>query len=154
MKKKLNFFCILLLVLMVASVVMECLAGAEDFRQGWEEGAKSTEVPAYFGVLAVAVSLVSVVAYVYAFACFVRFILNVNRGEVFIWDNVDLLRTVGWCVVVTTIVLYSVMSPDLDNLLESLSKAIGIIIEGVFILIMAEAFSIGLKLQEEQNLTI
>ena len=46
------------------------------------------------------------------------------------------------------------MSFDLGNLLDVWSDAFGIIAEGIFILIMAEAFSIGLKLKEEQDLTI
>ena len=43
MKKKLNCFCILLLVLMVASFVMSCVAGADDFNRGWQEGSNSQE---------------------------------------------------------------------------------------------------------------
>jgi hypothetical protein len=84
----------------------------------------------------------------------VRFILNVNHGEVFTWANVDLLRTVGWCIVVPTIIVFAIMSPDFDNLWDSWAEAIGVVAEGIFILIMAEAFAIGMKLKEEQELTI
>ena len=41
MKKKLNILCVLLLVLMIASFVMSCIAGAEDFHRGWEDGANN-----------------------------------------------------------------------------------------------------------------
>ena len=79
--------------------------------------------------------------------------LRGNHEEEFIW-YVDLLRTVGWCIVVTTIVMFSAMSFDGINLLDIWSDAIGIIAVGFFILVIAEAFSIGLKLKEEQDLTI
>ena len=154
MKKKLNVFCILLLVLMITSAVLAIMAGASDFRQGWEDGANDTPTPGFFGIISALVILGGAVVYLYAFACFVRFILCVNHGEVFTWDNVDLLRTVGWCVVINTLVMWSILSFDLGNLLEVWSDGIGIIAEGIFILIMAEAFSIGLKLKEEQDLTI
>ena len=96
----------------------------------------------------------SFLVYIYAFACYVRFILNVNHGEVFTWTNVDLLKTVGWCIVVTTTVMCTSMSFDNIDLLDTWSDAISIITDGIFILIMAEVFSIGLKLKEEQDLTI
>ena len=39
MKKKLNLFCVLMLVLMVAHVTLSFVQGADDFARGWEEGA-------------------------------------------------------------------------------------------------------------------
>ena len=153
MKKKLNFLCIMLLVLMIASMVMTVLAGASDFKQGWEDGAKTPETTSY-GIIAGLVIFASFLVYIYAFACFVRFILCVNHGEVFTWTNVDLLRTVGRCIVVTTTVMCSVISFSSMNLWDTWTDGISIICDGIFILIMAEAFSIGLKLKEEQDLTI
>jgi hypothetical protein len=50
--------------------------------------------------------------------------------------------------------MFAIMSPDIDNLWELWGDAIGVVIEGIFILIMAEAFAIGMKLKEEQELTI
>jgi hypothetical protein len=48
----------------------------------------------------------------------------------------------------------SVISFSSINLLDAWTDGISIIADGVFILIMAEVFSIGLKLKEEQDLTI
>jgi amino acid transporter len=138
---------------MVAGMVIACLAGFSDFKRGYEDGVNAT-TSSTNDIIVGFVVLAAFVVYAYAFACYVRFILRVNHGEVFNWINVDLLRTVGWCIVVTTIVTFSSMSFDLGNLLDVWSDAFGIIAEGIFILIMAEAFSIGLKLKEEQDLTI
>ena len=45
MKKKLNIFCVLMLVLMAAElimgIVMNYAESAQAFRQGWEEGRQS-----------------------------------------------------------------------------------------------------------------
>lgn len=153
MKKKLNFLCIMLLILMVVGMVIACFAGVSDFKRGFEDGVNATTSSTNDIILGFVV-LVAFVVYAYAFACYVRFILRVNHGEVFNWTNVDLLRTVGWCIVVTTTVMCSVISFSSINLLDAWSDGISIIADGVFILIMAEVFSIGLKLKEEQDLTI
>ena len=153
MKTKLNFLCIMLLILMVVGMVIACLAGVSDFKRGFADGVNATTSTSSDVVIGLVV-LASFVVYAYAFACFVRFILRVNHGEVFTWTNVDLLRTVGWCIVVTTTVMCSVISFSSINLWDTWTDGISIITDGIFILIMAEAFSIGLKLKEEQDLTI
>ena len=153
MKKKLNFLCIMLLILMIVGMVMAGFAGVSDFKRGYEDGMNESGTSAY-NIIEGLVVFASFLVYIYAFACYVRFILNVNHGEVFTWTNVDLLKTVGWCIVVTTTVMCTSMSFDNIDLLDTWSDAISIITDGIFILIMAEVFSIGLKLKEEQDLTI
>lgn len=154
MKKKLNILCVLMLVLMIAGIVMTIIGAADDFHKGWEEGRNATGPSNFLGAFGMFIVFICIIVYIYTFACFVRFILNVNHGEVFTWANVDLLRTVGWCIVVPTVVMFTIMSPDIENLWELWADAIGFISEGIFILIMAEAFAIGMKLKEEQELTI
>ena len=153
MKKKLNFLCIMLLILMIVGMVMAGFAGVSDFKRGYEDGINESGTSAY-NIIEGLVVFASFLVYIFAFACYVRFILNVNHGEVFTWTNVDLLKTVGWCIVVTTTVMCTSMSFDNIDLLDTWSDAISIITDGIFILIMAEVFSIGLKLKEEQDLTI
>ena len=154
MKKKLNIMCVMMLVLIIAGIVMTIIGAADEFHKGWEEGRDATEPSNFLGALGMLIAVICVIVYIYTFACYVRFILNVNHGEVFTWANVDLLRTVGWCLVVPTVIIFAIMSPDLDNLWDSWADAISIVIDGIFILIMAEAFAIGMKLKEEQELTI
>lgn len=154
MKKKLNCFCILLLVLMIVSFVMSCLAGAEDFAKGWHEGANHHEPMGAYGILCMFTLLIGFFVGLYAIACFIRFILCVNHGEVFTWDNVSLLRIVGWCFIITPIIVIGVLTPEIDRPLEAWSDVLSSVLDGVFVLIMAEAFAIGLKLKEEQDLTI
>jgi hypothetical protein len=38
MKKRLNFFCVLMLLLMTSEVVMTFITGADAFREGWNAG--------------------------------------------------------------------------------------------------------------------
>ena len=85
---------------------------------------------------------------------FVRFILNVNRNKVFVWENVPLLRWTGWGLLAATLMI------AIHDLLEHIpldriyNNTIDDFIFSVFCLIMAEVFMIGLKLKEEQDLTI
>ena len=95
----------------------------------------------------------------------VRFVVCLNRREVFSWKSVKYLRHSSYgmllCGIASTVMglqqsdaalLYidpADYSIDFSEQLET-----GIIIFGLFILLMAEAFAIGLKMKEEQELTI
>ena len=83
-----------------------------------------------------------------------RFVLNVNRDKVFVWENVPLLRWTGWGLLISTVII------AVHDLVERIpadriyNENMDDIIFSVFCLMMAEVFVIGLKLKEEQDLTI
>lgn len=96
---------------------------------------------------------------------FIKFIMNVNRKEVFTWKNVRLLRRIGWCMLAMAVLstglgvyeeymiseVFSVKGYS-ASFLEYLSSSDLLI--GIVALIIAEAFAIGLKQKEELELTI
>lgn len=41
MKKRLNVFCVLMLLLMATMVVMTFVTGADAFQEGWEKGSNA-----------------------------------------------------------------------------------------------------------------
>ena len=161
MKKKLNVFCVLMLVLMAAKVIIGIILSfdehAQAFKQGWEDGGKE-EVTYTFGfwgdMLLVVLGLVCFYLMIRALISFVRFILNVNRDKVFVWENVPLLRWTGWGLLITTLIMTVhdlMVQVPVDKIYNGNS---GYYIFSVFCLIVAEVFAIGLKLKEEQDLTI
>ena len=154
MKKKLNFFCVLMLVLMIAHVTLSFVQGADDFARGWEEGAANNSTLSWSEFLFGILGLATVGAFILSFACFVRFILNVNRNEVFVWDNVWCLRitAIGLSFGVLVFSAYTIIEGA--NVIEAFEEDMAILIFAVFNLIVAEAFAVGLKLKEEQELTI
>ena len=154
MKKKLNFFCVLMLLLMIAHVTLSFVQGADDFARGWEEGAAHNSTLTWSEFLLMILGLATVGAFIFSFACFVRFILNVNRNEVFVWDNVWCLRitAIGLSFGVLVFSAYTIIEGA--NVIEAFEESMAILIFAVFNLIVAEAFAIGLKLREEQDLTI
>jgi hypothetical protein len=94
------------------------------------------------------IALVAFGALCVAFVCFIKFILNVNRNEVFTKKNVSLIRKYGVCALlcgVSTIVLNLLGGIDIVKAMNDGFDALG---EGLFALLMAEVFGIGLKLQE------
>lgn len=97
MKKKLNLFCVLMLLLMVAQVVT-------------------------------------------------TFVIT---GE-----NVNLLRLTGIGLLIITVFILCPTLWEGENFAVAFDETIGLMIFSVFNLIVAEAFAIGLKLKEEQKLTI
>ena len=154
MKKKLNFFCVLMLVLMIAHVTLSFVQGADDFARGWEEGAANNSTLTWSEFLFGILGLVTVGAFILSFACFVRFILNVNRNEVFVWDNVWCLRITALGLSFGVLVFSAYAIIEGSNIVEAFEEDMAILIFAVFNLIVAETFAIGLKLKEEQDLTI
>ena len=98
--------------------------------------------------------LVVVIAAIVSFVCFLRFILNVNSNEVFVWDNVSLLRLTGIGLLVVVLIIAGDELIDGRSFSSVLDKYTDMLIFSVFNLIVAEAFAIGLKLKQEQDLTI
>ena len=155
MKKRLNIFCVLMLLLMAAQVVMTFVTGADAFAEGWREGAEAgAKGFTWSGLLEVIVGLIVVIAAFFSFGCFVHFILNINRNKVFVWENVLMLRMtgIGLCIVVLLISADEYLNGK--SLMAVYDDYFEILIFCVFSLIVAEAFAIGLKLKEEQELTI
>ena len=154
MKKKLNLFCVLMLLLMVAQVVMMFVMNADAFQEGWQKGASGQTPSGWTALIAFLLGFVAILAAIGSFACFLRFILNVNQNNVLTGDNVKLLRLTGVGLLIITVFGLCLTLWEGENFAEAFDEAIGLMIFSVFNLIVAEAFAIGLKLKEEQDLTI
>lgn len=154
MKKKLNFFCVLMLLLMVAQVVTTFVMGADAFQEGWQKGASDQATSGWTALIGFLFGIAVILAAIGSFVCFLRFILNVNQNNVLTGENVNLLRLTGiGLLIITVFVLCSTLWEG-ENFAVAFDETIGLMIFSVFNLIVAEAFAIGLKLKEEQELTI
>ncbi|MDE5710613.1 MAG: DUF2975 domain-containing protein [Bacteroides sp.] len=109
--------------------------------------------------------LLTFVAIVWAIVLFFKLIVAVNRSHIFNWQNVRRLRRMGLLLIAgfgcSLLSCYlSVCSLRevlvLQNYDLSISDLVSttILVIGLTALIVAEVFAIGLKLQEEQDLTI
>ena len=154
MKKKLNLFCVLMLLLMVAQVVTMFVMNAGDFEEGWQSGASDQTTSGWTELIGSLFAFVVIVAAIVSFVCFLRFILNVNQNNVLTGENVNLLRLTGVGLLINTVFVLCFTLWGGENFAVAFDKAIGLMIFSVFNLIVAEAFAIGLKLKEEQDLTI
>ena len=154
MKKRLNIFCVLMLLLMATMVVMTFVTGADAFQEGWNAGRNAEPANTWGSLLGFIAEMFAIVAALVSFISFIRFILNVNRNKVFVWENVNLLRLTACGLMILAVVatcdeLYSGCS-----FVEVYDHFFDAFLFGVFNLIIAEVFAIGLKLKEEQDLTI
>ena len=154
MKKRLNIFCVLMLLLMATMVVMTFVTGADAFQEGWEKGSNAEPANTWAHLLEFFAELFAIVAAIVSFLSFVRFILNVNRNKVFVWENVNLLRLAACGLMVLAVVAAGDELYTGCGFVEVYDHFFDAFIFGVFNLIVAEVFAIGLKLQEEQDLTI
>ena len=100
-----------------------------------------------------------------ALVAFILFVRNVNRNAIFTRKNITLLRMVGWCLVATGVIATADGCYDTYLARQSLSLTgyvadygsaanVTSVIFGLFAVVVAEAFAIGLKMKEEQELTI
>ena len=171
MKKKLNFLCILALSLLAVGGAWtggECVKGFILFNKSLFSGG---DVPEAIVVITMMLALFIFYFLIRAFISFIRFIVNVNRDKVFVKENLSLLRWTGKGILIYNVVLilcelptYFVMSSDSYMNKYGNTHLLGLknhmidngyfIIFAIFCLIIAEAFAIGIKLKEEQDLTI
>ena len=138
--KKINVFCVLVLALMLIDMVVDLFFNTSDASVELKRENES------FGFLLFAFffALVAFGAIVVAVVSFVKFVLNVNRNEVFTEKNVKLIRKYGYCALLCGLTFFFVGRGFWDAVVDGLD-ALG---EGFFALLMAEVFVIGLKLKE------
>ena len=147
MKKYINLLCVLILALTLIDLFSTFFVRGQSVNMTIDLDSLSLGALVFLLVI----SLVAFAAIVICFVTFIKFILNVNRNEVFTKKNVSLLRKYGVytllsgvCVVI--LIIY-VGIPLNKVLVDGLETFIG----GFFALLMGEVFCIGLKMQEGKN---
>lgn len=149
MKKYMNVLCVLILALTLIDLVSTFFVGSRDVSISLDPQSLSLGTAVFLLVVA----LVALAAVIICFVTFIKFILNVNRNEVFTKKNISLLRRYGVSALlsgVCMIILIVYMGIALN---EALTDCLDTFIEGFFALLMGEVFSIGLKMQEGKNTT-
>lgn len=96
---------------------------------------------------------------------FVKLIISINKSDIFNWKNVRRLRFLGgalilsfFCSVISICITNSELSealsiPGYSLHLSELLSVLTLVL-GIVSLLVGEVFAIGLRLQEEQDLTI
>lgn len=147
--KKINLLCVLVLALTLVDIVMSLF---------FTSGKSATHIDldtlslgSLIGLLVLI--LVILGAGVMTLVYFIKFILNVNRNQIFTEKNVSLLRKYGICTLLIGVGLigFSLAVITGQSLTNAISDNITVLCEGFFALLMGEVFGIGLKLQERKS---
>ena len=147
--KKINLLCVLVLALTLVDIVMSLF---------FTSGKSATHIDldtlslgSLIGLLVLI--LVILGAGVMTLVYFIKFILNVNRNQIFTEKNVSLLRKYGICTLLIGVGLigFSLAVITGQSLTNAISDSITVLCEGFFALLMGEVFGIGLKLQERKG---
>ena len=154
MKKRLNIFCVLMLLLMATQVVMTFVTGADAFMEGYNAGQNAGLVNTWAHLLEFIAEMFAILAALVSFISFIRVILNVNRNKVFVWENVNLLRLTACGLMILAVIASCDELYTGCSFVEVYDHFFDAFLFGVFNLIVAEVFAVGLKLQKEQELTI
>lgn len=116
-------------------------------------------------VLSNALGFLNVVAIVWAIILFIKIIVAINRSDIFNWRNVRRLRRLGGLLVIgfgcsllseylSLCSLRDVLTLSNYDLTLTDMASITTLVLGLSALIVGEVFAIGLKMKEEQDLTI
>lgn len=109
--------------------------------------------------------LLKLAASIWAIVLFIRWVVAVNRSDIFTWHNVRRLRRMGvlllascaltWLLEYLTVhALRQVFALPGYELTLAGSVSLSVLLLGLCSLIVAEVFAIGLRMKEEQDLTI
>ncbi len=150
MKKYINVLCVLILLLMLADIVVDLF-----FSESAPVSMKDVDTLSTGTLLFTMLLCLIILGGVFmAFVYFIRFILNVNRNQVFTAKNVSLLRKYGACALIVgaSFIIFSATVITGNSLVDALLDGIDTLGEGFFALLMGEVFGIGLKLQKETEL--
>lgn len=120
---------------------------------GWEDG-----IMTFLAFLVLAATIVQI-------AFFLRLIYVINKKVIFDWSNVVKLRIIGIAMLISFIAYAGFDYINFNGIVANLDVAgyelvnkdifqFSLLIPGLGILLVAEIFAMGLRLQEEQELTI
>ena len=110
-------------------------------------------------------SLLILAANIWALVVFIRLVISINRSDIFCWRNVRRLRRLGVLLVVAFACSWLSAWVEVEAVRDVLSiphyeltttdvvDRISLLL-GLCALIVGEVFAIGLRMKEEQDLTI
>ena len=124
-----------------------------------------TEPNIWLKLISTLSSLLYLVISIVAVVLFVKFIISINRSCIFEWVNVRRLRWMGAALVLSFIcstVPFATAFYELSGVFQVPGYSLTIygaissltLVLGLMSLIVAEVFAIGLRMKEEQDLTI
>ena len=98
-------------------------------------------------------SLLILAANIWALVVFIRLVISINRSDIFCWRNVRRLRSwlSAWVEVEAVRDVLSI--PHYELTMTDVVDRISLLL-GLCALIVGEVFAIGLRMKEEQDLTI
>lgn len=115
--------------------------------------------------LATMLPVIGSISLLIAIVYFIKFVVAVNKSDIFFWKNVRRLRWIGFLLVfnfisilIPALMTYSRLTGVLTikgyTLTVTDHLSITNLIVGIVALIIAEVFAIGLRMKEDQDLTI
>jgi hypothetical protein len=116
-------------------------------------------------IMSALASLTDFIVTIWAVVLFIRIIIAINKSDIFNWRNVRRIRRLGIMLIigfsctlfVTLLTAYSVkevFASDNYSLYMTDMVKITSLVLGITAFIVAEVFAIGLKMKEDQDLTI
>ncbi len=140
--KKINVFCVLVLAVMLVDFVVDLFLNTSNANVEL----KLENEPFGFLLFTLIFLLVAFGAALVAIVSFVKFVLNVNRNEVFIEKNVKLIRKYGYCALYCGLFLiYLTFFFVGHGFWDAVSDGLDALGEGFFALLMAEVIYQGMK---------
>ena len=171
MKKRLNLIClgIVLAVLVSMSFLFSTFyygfkAGIDAYEQG-AAGVENEKADATDSIFLSLLDWMVIICCIYAIVQFVKMIRNIHRNIIFDWANVKRLRRLGLSLILCfccSLVTFAINNHLVSQVISLKDCDFSIAFQfsdptlliGFTSLLFAEIFAIGLRLKEENDLTI
>lgn len=137
--KKINVFCVLVLAIMLIDLIVDLFLNTSDASIKVELTSSSTSSLLF----ALCVALIALGAAVVAVISFIKFVLNVNRNEVFTERNIKQIRKYGYSALVCGVCMMYLTFFFGEGFWNAVLDGVDALGEGFFALLMAEIFCIG-----------
>lgn len=155
MKKTLNLLCMVLIVFCISQLISNsAVAVRACYDLG--KGLAYTDETFTGWMIKMLIWTVDMNAMLIAGILFVAAIRNINRSIVFDWRNIRLFSWTGVALTVHALCLTGMNSVDMYILHTQTGVIVDFqsLIAAFFVFIVAEIFAIGLRLREDQELTV
>ena len=166
MKRRLNILCVIVVLVLSYSVFETGYYFIVGVKAGVEAGIDGNASEAsQKKLMNMKLNFLHIVICVWSIVLFVRLVISINKSDIFNWKNVHRLRLLGAALIISfcTALLPAYLTfRSVGNVFSvhgyelHLSDTVNTttLVLGISTLIVAEVFAIGLKMKEEQDLTI
>ena len=152
MKRNLNTLCFVLVMLCIVALLSNNIDALQlCYEMG--KGTAYTDATQRSFLIKTMIRAVDMNILLIAGILLIIVVSKINKGLVFVWQNITLFRWIGYLLGIHALVSSAINYVE-KQASETFEGNYQGVIAAIFVLMVAEIFAIGLRMKEEQDLTV